>query len=132
MNKKAIVIVDDESIILLSLKCEIESFFGREFVYETAMSADEAFEIVEELEKEGTTISLVISDLLMPGMKGDELLQTIHLKNPTIETVLITGIADIDSIEKIKNKTKISGHINKPWDSNVLRKTLKSVLSKTT
>jgi YesN/AraC family two-component response regulator len=130
MNKKAIVIVDDELIILLSLKCEIESFFGPAFIYETATSADETFDIIHELENEGISVALLISDLLMPGMKGDELLKTVRAEYPDIQTVLITGIADIDSIEKIKSETGISGHINKPWDSKVLSKTLHAVLMK--
>jgi YesN/AraC family two-component response regulator len=130
MDKKAVIIVDDEAIILLSLKCEIESFFGSAFIYETANSAEDAFEILDELTNDGIKVVLVISDLLMPGMKGDELLKTVKQKYTDIKTVLITGIADIDSIEKIKHETGISGHINKPWDSNALHKTLRSVLEK--
>jgi YesN/AraC family two-component response regulator len=101
MNKRAIVIVDDESIILMSLKCEIESFLGSEFIYETAISANDALEIIDELENDGTEVALVLSDLLMPGIKGDELLMKVRQNHPEIKTVLITGIADIDSIEKI-------------------------------
>ena len=68
MSKKAILCVDDEAIILLSVKQELQSHFRERFIYETALSAKEALVIIDELSAEGIVFILVISDWLMPGM----------------------------------------------------------------
>ena len=72
--KKAIVCVDDEAIIVLSLKQELQNRLGDEYIYESAMSAEEALQVIEELSGDDVCVILVISDWLMPGIKGDEFL----------------------------------------------------------
>jgi DNA-binding NtrC family response regulator len=46
---KAILCVDDEESILDSLKEQLKRSFGRQFLYETANSAEEALEVIDEL-----------------------------------------------------------------------------------
>ena len=76
-----IVCVDDEKIVLDSLNSQLTRNFGKNFNYEFAESAKEALEIIEELHKaDDEMIYVVISDWLMPGMKGDELLEDKLLK----------------------------------------------------
>ena len=72
--KPIIVCVDDEKFILDSLKTQLKSAFGDLYNYEIAESAVDALELIEELSDEGHSIVVIVSDWLMPGMKGDELL----------------------------------------------------------
>ena len=72
MKKQAVLCVDDEAIILISLIQELKNAFGDTFVYEKALNANEAFEVIDVLVNEGIEIILIVSDWLMPGMKGDE------------------------------------------------------------
>ena len=69
-EQSVILCVDDEPIILLTLRQELRKRFGSNFQYETAMSADEGFAILEELAHSGKDVRLVISDWMMPGMEG--------------------------------------------------------------
>jgi DNA-binding NtrC family response regulator len=115
MSKKAIVCVDDEAIILLSLKQEIRDHFGDRFVYETAMDGEDALEIIKELEKDGIRTILMITDWLMPRMKGDDLIAFACQLYPGIKGILITGQADHESISKIKTHDEIITCIDKPW-----------------
>jgi len=71
--KKVILCVDDESIVLESLRSQLENCLGSEFSYEFAENGVEGLELVEELYQEGLEIALVISDWLMPRMKGETL-----------------------------------------------------------
>ena len=71
---RAILCVDDEPIVLTSLKTQLNTFFGNEYDIELAQSAEDALEIMEELKEENIEIELIISDFFMPGMKGDEFL----------------------------------------------------------
>ena len=80
--KPIIVCVDDEKFILDSLKTQLKSAFGDLYSYEIAESAGDALELIEELSDEGHSIVVIVSDWLMPGMKGDELLINIHHKFP--------------------------------------------------
>ncbi|HEY1405626.1 MAG TPA: response regulator [Spirochaetota bacterium] len=115
MPRDAIICVDDEAIILLSLKQEIKDYFGDRFVYETAMNGEEALEVVAELDAEGTRTVVIISDWLMPRMKGDELILEAKRRYPWMKGILITGQADRNSIERARSETDIVGCINKPW-----------------
>ena len=91
MKKGAILCVDDEPIILLSLVQELKRTFGNELAYERAMNAEAALATIEALEKEGVRVILIISDWLMPGIKGDEFLRIVHERYPDIKTIIFSG-----------------------------------------
>ena len=58
-------------IILNSLLRQLQAAFGDRYVYETSGNAEEALEIIEELPEEEVGVIVIVSDWLMPGMKGD-------------------------------------------------------------
>lgn len=91
MKKGAILCVDDEPIILLSLVQELKRTFGGELEYEQAMNAEAALKTIEDLEAEGVRVILIISDWLMPGIKGDKFLEIVHERYPGIRAIMITG-----------------------------------------
>ena len=117
MVKQAMLCVDDEALILLAIKQELKSNFGSRFLYETALNADEAFEIIWELVSEGVQLILVITDWLMPGMKGDDFLRRIRSENPDVKTIMITGHATPDAVDRIKNEQLADFLLIKPWRS---------------
>ena len=111
-----IVCVDDEKIVLDSLNSQLSRNFGSNFNYEFAESAEEALEIIDQLRSEDPElIYVVISDWLMPGMKGDELLVEIRNKLNNVKTILLTGHADSKIIAEIINSKKDIKVIFKPW-----------------
>lgn len=115
MTEALILCVDDETVILETLQEQISRHFGAEFLYEAAESSEEALEILEELHQEGVKIVLIISDWLMPGMRGDEFLISVHDKYPDITTMMLTGQADQAAIERAKEEANLSHCIYKPW-----------------
>lgn len=120
MKQNAILCVDDEPIILISLTQELKKKFGNKFCYETAMNADEAMEVIDELAGTGVCVILILSDWLMPGIKGDEFLVMVHKKYPHIQSVLITGQADATATERVKKEAGTYAVLSKPWNSNEL------------
>jgi CheY-like chemotaxis protein len=130
MSKPAIICVDDELVVLESLEIELKKAFGHDYIYEFAESADEALEIIEELNEEEVDVLMIISDWLMPGMKGDELLIDIHNKYPQLVTVLLTGQADQEAVERAQEQANLHAYLQKPWKSNELIQTIKSGLEK--
>jgi CheY-like chemotaxis protein len=120
MPNKAILCVDDERIVLLSLRDQITKHFGECYRSEFAESVDEAWEIIEELNQEGVNIFIIVSDWLMPGIKGDEFLIQVHQRFPDIVTVLLTGQADEAAIERTRQYANLYSYIPKPWDETTL------------
>ena len=128
MNQKAIICVDDEMIILESLREQLEKHFGDEYLYEVAESAEEALEIIDELEEDDIDIAIIVSDWLMPGMKGDKFLLQIDLKYPRGVKVLLTGQANQDSVDTLEKLTDQFTLVPKPWNKEELISIIKTRL----
>lgn len=129
-NKKTVILcVDDEVMVLESLKRELKESFANRFLYEMAENAAEALEIIEELQEDEIEIILIVSDWLMPGMKGDEFLIVVHDKYPKIVTVMLTGQADDEAINRAKQFANLHSCLHKPWNRKELIETIESSLS---
>ena len=120
MSESAILCVDDEVVILDSLKEQLKRKFGDRFIYEMAESAEEAWEVIEELEADEIKIIVIVSDWLMPGTKGDEFLIQIHQRFPQLITVMLTGQADETAIERAKQEANLHACLSKPWTEEEL------------
>ena len=109
-RKPAIVLVDDEPMILTSIRtllmlemeCEIESFTS-------------PLEAVKCLEK--STVDVTVSDYLMPGMTGIQLLAEAKRLQPEAARVLLTGHADKASAIQAINEVGLFHYLEKPWDN---------------
>ena len=66
----------------------------------------------------------MVSDWLMPGVKGDELLIQVHARFPDIITVLLTGHADDHAVERAREHANLYHCLRKPWDECELIQTL--------
>lgn len=130
MSKLTILCVDDETIILNSLRRQLKQAFNDEYLYEGAESADEALEIIEELEEEGSSVIVIVSDWLMPGMKGDELLCEVNKRFPKVVKILLTGQADESAIERAKTEANLHKYLAKPWDAKELTDCIRSGLQR--
>jgi DNA-binding NtrC family response regulator len=113
--KEAILVVDDEAILLLSLRQELKLSFGPRFAIEPAMSAEDALAAIKRLGEQGTTIPLLISDWLMPGMHGDELLRIVHAEYPSIKLVLLSGHAEDSQMIALAEEVGLFAYLRKPY-----------------
>lgn len=129
MSKAVILCVDDERMVLDSLRTQLSSSFGNNYIYEAAEDAEEALDLIQELSKEDVSIVVIISDWLMPGMKGDELLIRIHEQFPKVVKILLTGQADEVAINRAKEFANLHCCLSKPWSEAELLETIKSGLS---
>ncbi|MEA1917846.1 MAG: response regulator [Campylobacterota bacterium] len=125
---RAILCVDDEEFVLRALSQDLEKNFSDDYTIELAQSAKDALEILDELEEDSINVVIIISDWLMPGMKGDEFLIEAHKKFPKVIKILLTGQADKDAIQNVKDYTNLKDVIAKPWDSIELIKLIKNEL----
>lgn len=124
MIKPFVLCVDDEDTVLESLKIELRKSIGQDCTIETAQGGEEALEIVDELLEDEYEVAVVISDYIMPGMKGDQVLQLIHEKSPQTITVMLTGQADVEAIANAVTHADLYRYIAKPWQSDDLKLTI--------
>ena len=129
LDKPVIICVDDETTILDSLKEQLNRKFSKNYDIELALNGKEVLELCEDLREENIDIALIISDHIMPNMKGDELLIKLHHKYPEILKILLTGQTNSDFITKIVNSTPLYRYLSKPWQEQDLILTVQEALN---
>ncbi|MGF1534353.1 MAG: response regulator [Bernardetiaceae bacterium] len=126
--KNVILCVDDEAIVLDSLRLQLQSQLGEGFTCECAESAEEGLELIEEIIEEGDRVVVVISDWLMPKMKGDEFLIQLHQRHPEIAKIILSGQSDKAAIQGLYNKANLRGFVSKPWQYQELLQMVKTAI----
>lgn len=130
MSNKAILCVDDERMVLVSLRDQITKHFGSRYLYEFAESVEEAKEVIEELNLDGVKIVIIVCDWLMPDIRGDEFLIELHQRFPDMVKILLTGQADEAAIDNARQNAGLHAYIPKPWNEATLVKAIESGLEK--
>ncbi len=111
-----VLVVDDESL-LLTMSETILSDFGYKVL--TASNGQKALQI---LAQPGTKVDLVITDLVMPGMGGRELIERIRGQGLELPIMCTSGYV------LPEDKQASSGYLQKPFTSSELLMKVKSVL----
>jgi class 3 adenylate cyclase len=124
MTKQVIICVDDEKTVLKSLKTELKDALGNTYRIEIAEGGEDALELIAELMEDGYEIPLIISDYVMPDMKGDELLRRVHQLSPKTLKVMLTGQATIEAVGNAIKNAKLYRYIGKPWQTEDLKLTV--------
>ncbi|MGQ3170432.1 MAG: PAS domain S-box protein [Methylophilus sp.] len=114
----AVLVVEDEPD-LLSATSEIFKLFGYE-VYQ-ASSGEEALEIL----RQGTKISLMFTDILMPGINGIELARKLRESNPAIQIILASGYP-LPALKKEHGDLDEFQFLNKPYELADIAKAIRS------
>lgn len=131
MEKLFIVCVDDQREVLSALSEDLQEF-EKHLTLEECESAREAWEVIEEIDAAGDYLPLVISDHVMPGKTGVELLSEIQADGRFTGTqkVLLTGLATHkDTIDAI-NSADLDYYIEKPWTKTKLHEAVKELLTR--
>jgi len=129
LNKPIILCVDDEILVLKSLKEQLKRSFEDKYELEFAESAMEAIEIIDEVGIRDSPILIIISDWLMPGIRGDQFLIDVHKRFPNIIKVLLTGQADESAIDNARKFANLHACVSKPWDERNLISVIESGLA---
>lgn len=128
MHKGTIVCIDDERLVLISLRDQLNRLLGGDYEIELAEGCEDALALFAELAQARIEIPLVICDQLMPGMTGEELLINIHTRHPQTRKILLTGQASFDALIGAINRANLYRYIAKPWDETDLGLTVKEAI----
>jgi len=113
-DRIAVLLVDDERVVVESLRLQIRRL-RRELEVECAQSVSEAWEIIEDLQADGVTVVVVISDWLMPVTRGDTFLDELKAKFPAIRRIMLTGQADEEALRRVRDRDLVHRLLHKPW-----------------
>jgi CheY-like chemotaxis protein len=117
MRKKIILLVDDDPVALKMITETFRNVFGNALQYERASTAEEAEEtILELLTLRGQLPSMIVTDWMMPGKRGDQFLREVHENYPEIPLVLCSGLANDETVQHIQNQSALLCSLPKPWD----------------
>jgi type II secretory ATPase GspE/PulE/Tfp pilus assembly ATPase PilB-like protein/DNA-binding response OmpR family regulator len=108
-----ILLVDDEPGVLKAL-----TRVFRQENYEV-VTASNAAEALEWLKNEA--VQVIISDYMMPGMNGADLLKRIKALYPETLRIMLTGHADTGAVMGAINEGAVYKFILKPWNDDDLR-----------
>ncbi len=120
-GKRTVLVVDDDDAIADFLGTFLNMERYRSF---TANSGEAALEILKH-----QIVHAVISDIMMPGMNGLELLVEIKSRRPDIPVILITGYSGAYTPKDVIS-AGADGFFSKPFNNKELIYTLRSVLSR--
>lgn len=115
----SILVVDDEEIIRVLLT-EILTEDGY-----LVTTAKDGLEGVERLKQD--RYDLIISDMVMPGMNGIEVLQEAFKVDPEYAVVMITGYPSVETAIKLVN-LGAADYITKPFNVDLIKVTVAKVL----
>lgn len=125
-TQQSILIVDDEPKILEAIDRELYFWKTKKNVaLYTALSAHNALEI---LKKNHESIQVIVSDLKMSAMGGDELICETKRLYPDIRSILITGYSEVGGISRAVS-AGITAFIQKPWETESFIKEIEKAMS---
>lgn len=110
-----ILLVDDEPNVLRALR---RVFHRERYEIVTAADGNQALALLAERE-----FQLIISDYMMPGLNGAELLKRAKNMRPDMIRIMLTGHADAGAVMGAVNEGAVYKFILKPWNDDDLRVT---------
>lgn len=126
-KEQVIVCVDDDRMVLESLKMQLIRSV-RSLNVETAADGTEGLELIGALLEEGVEIPVVVSDQIMPGMRGADMLAEVHKITPETLGVLLTGQSTTEDVIKAINYSNLFRFIAKPWNKDDLLLTVQRAI----
>jgi len=110
---RTVLFVDDEQSIRSSLERMYLERDDLRCLF--AASGPEALAIMEQQE-----VGVVVSDYLMPGMRGIEFLSRVKARWPQTVRIMMTAYADLSIAIDAINKSEAYRFVTKPWNNQEL------------
>lgn len=118
-----ILVVDDEETVRNFTKETLESLG-----YNILLAAD-GYEALGIFNLSKEDIDLVILDLIMPKMSGDEVFHRMKLEDPDVNVLISSGYGIEEQTKGMMKDTGISGFLHKPYNISEIAEAVKMALS---
>ena len=125
MSKKHVLIVDDAKDILFLLMHSVKRL-GPEYEVTTANDGATAMELIQKQK-----FDLIITDYMMPGMTGVDLVQAVRKVSPETQVVLMTA-HDTRGMRNMVETLKLGGYVGKPFTVPEILEVVQRAIARTT
>jgi PAS domain S-box-containing protein len=118
----AVLVVDDEEIVRKTAGLTL-----KRYGYYPVSAADGA-EALRLFRPDPDRFVLVLLDLTMPVMSGEQTLREMQLIRPAVRVLLTSGYNEVEAVQRFAGKG-LAGFIQKPYTSAALAEKVKEVLA---
>jgi two-component system, cell cycle sensor histidine kinase and response regulator CckA len=113
-TSELILVVDDEEIIRRTAKSMLEHDGFTVIVAENGKEGVELFQVLSE------KVAVVLLDMTMPVMNGEEAFSRMRAIKPGVKVILSSGFNEVEAVRRFAGKG-LAGFIEKPYSANSLR-----------
>jgi signal transduction histidine kinase/CheY-like chemotaxis protein len=117
-----VLVVDDEETVRRTAKNTLERY-GYSVVL--AENGQQALELVRQ---SPLTFDLVLLDLTMPVLSGEDTLRELRKIRPALPVILSSGFNEVEAIRRFQGKS-LAGFVQKPYTAATLAQRVKAVLT---
>ena len=116
-----ILVVDDEEIVRKTAKATLQRYGY------TVVEAENGLEAVEMFERMRDSVSLVLLDLTMPIMSGEETHRRIKAINPSVPVIVSSGYDEMEAARRFGSEGVLD-FIKKPYVAQKLAEKVKAAM----
>jgi CheY-like chemotaxis protein len=116
-----VLVVDDEKLVREMVKKALERYGY------TVLLADGGLAAIDLLKRHPADVALVVLDLSMPRMSGEEALPELRKIRPEVKVLVSSGYSESETMTMFKGQ-RVSGFIQKPYTGAGLAEKVKACL----
>jgi CheY-like chemotaxis protein len=117
-----VLVIDDEEMVRGVAKSMLESYGYSVLVADDGRSAVELFKEV------GHQISVVVLDLTMPSMSGEETFRQLRTIRSNVRVILSSGYDEVEAVKRFTGKS-LTGFIQKPYTAGQLAQKVRDAVN---
>jgi signal transduction histidine kinase len=119
-----VMVVDDESLV----REAVSDILAQQGIEVIAASGGE--EALRQFHRQKESVDLVLLDLTMPGMSGEETLQALFEQDPEARILIASGCGLADARKRLEGERPV-GFLRKPFDAHQLVQAIGTALHRT-
>ena len=120
-GKATILLIDDEAAVRQAARLALEHYGY------TVLVAENGKDGVELFRRAADKVSLVILDMTMPVMSGEETCRNLKRIAPRVKVMLSSGYEEAEAVERFTER-ELAGFLQKPYSATVLAQSVKKAL----
>ena len=118
---ETVLVVDDEHIVRRSAKAMLERYGYSVVLAENGKEAVDLYKVLAD------KIDLVLLDMTMPVMSGEEAFRHLKTLRPEVRVVLSSGYNEVEAVRRFTGKG-LAGFLQKPYSAVTLAEKIRTVL----